>query len=283
MAMLRLGKVDFLNCLPVYHAMEEGLLPLDAHLLPGPPTKLNRLFLAGELDITPISSIEFARHADKCVILPNMSISSDGPVASVLLFSKVPPTELDGKKVCLTSYSATSVVLLKILFQHYYHVDVEYFTSEPDLNAMMGQADAALIIGDGAMQATCRVREEKLPYYITDLGEAWKQFTGEKMVFALWVIRRAFAKENPAEVDRISDVFYQSKILGMDNVATLVEKGRKRTGLPQEMLQEYFVRNISHEFGEDYRRALLTYYDYAYKSGLIDERVRLTVWGEDVV
>lgn len=279
MSILRLGQVDYINCMPVYHALEEGQLPLEAELVKGPPSKLNQMFLAGELDITPISSIEYARNADKCYILPNLSISADGKVASIYLFSRLPVTELEGKRVALTSSSATSVALLKILFEHYYHVEVEYTTCEPNLDHMLDDADAALLIGDDAMIANQRIVNEGLPYLVTDLGEAWKQFAGEKMVFAIWVINREFADNNPDQVNLIAETLYRSKLLGLQQLPTLVDIARAKSGLPQELLEEYF-KIICHEFDEEYRRGLITFYDYAYKSGLIKERVRLAVWGE---
>jgi len=276
---LRLGQVDYLNCLPVYYALEEGLLPLEAELVKGPPTRLNRLFLDGKLEVTPISSIEYARNIDCCYILPDLSISADGRVASILFFSKMPVTELEGKKVCLTESSATSVALLKVLFDHYYHVEVQFKTTPPDLDRMMDKADGALLIGDDAMLAHQRVKELGLPYHVTDLGEAWKQFTGEKMVYAVWVVRKAFAETNPEEVSYLSKTLLESKAIGLGQVPALIAKAQKKSGLPLPIIEDYF-ETIQHEFGEDYRRALLTFYDYAYKSGLIDERSKLRVWGE---
>lgn len=279
MSRLRLGQVDYINCLPVYHALEEGLLPLEAELVKGTPTRLNRLFLDGEIDATPLSSIEYARNIDCCYILPDLSISADGRVASILFFSKLPVTELEGKKVCLTDSSATSVALLKVLFDHYYHVEVQFEAAPPDLEAMLDRADGALLIGDDAMQAHHLVKEQGLPYHVTDLGESWKQFTGEKMVYAVWVVRKAYAAVNPEQVDLICRSLQESRRLSLEQVPAMVEKARKKSGLPLPVIEDYF-QTIRHDFDEEYRRALLTFYDYAYKSGLIDERVKLQVWGE---
>ncbi|WP_066636225.1 menaquinone biosynthetic enzyme MqnA/MqnD family protein [Desulfolucanica intricata] len=282
MSKLHLGQVEYLNCIPVYHALEEGLSPLDVKLVKGPPAQLNRLFLSGELDITPISSIEYARNKDKCVILPKLSISADGRVESVLLFSRLPVTELEGRKVCVTSSSATSVVLLKILFEHYYHVDVEFITVDPDLDYMLSIADAALLIGDDAMLAHHRVLQENLNLNVTDLGEVWKQFTGERMVYALWVIRREFAVAYPDEVTRIANLLYESKMVGLNNMPALLGKAKRRCPLPVPVLEDYFLNVIQHEFTEEFQHALLTYYDYAYKSGVIEERVKLNIWSEGI-
>ncbi len=279
MSILRLGQVEYINCLPVYHALEEGLMPLEAELFKGPPTRLNRLFLNGELECTPISSIEYARNADFCYILPDLSISADGKVESILFFSKIPVTELEGKKVCLTKSSATSVALLKVLFDHYYQVEVQCETAPPDLDAMMANTDGALLIGDDAMLAHQRVIDLGLPYHVTDLGEAWKQFTGEKMVYALWAVRKTYTEAYPEQVNLLSKTLIESKKIGLGQTPDLIAKAQKRSGLPLPVIEDYFV-TIRHDLSEDYRRALLTFYDYAYKSGLIDERVKLRVWGE---
>ncbi|HOV79605.1 MAG TPA: menaquinone biosynthesis protein [Bacillota bacterium] len=277
MSRLRLGQVDHINCLPVYHAIEEGLLPLKVELVKGSPVYLNRLFLEGKLDITPVSSIEFARNADFCYILPEISISADGRVENILFFSKVPVTELDGKKISLTESSATSAALLKVLFDHYYHVDVQFETSGSDLQGMLEKTDGALLIGDDAMQA--KVRERGIRCHVTDLGQAWKQLTGEKMVYAVWVVRKEYAESNPDEVSLVSKFLVESKNIGLSQVPSLVNKAKKRSGLPKHVIAGYFEA-FRYDFDENCRRALLMFYDYAYKSGLIDERVKLRVWGE---
>ncbi|ABO50709.1 protein of unknown function DUF178 [Desulforamulus reducens MI-1] len=282
MGKIRFGQVDYLNTLPVFHALEDGLLPFDGELIKGPPTMLNKMFMEDQLEVASISSVEYARNIDKCIILPNLSVSADGPVQSILLFSRAPIVELEGRKICLTSSSATSVALLKVLFQHYYHLEVEYVTQKPDLDSMMAEGDGALLIGDDAMRAHLRVKQEKLAYHVTDLGEAWKQFTGERMVYALWVIRKEFAKENPEVVNNLCHQLVEAKKLADQSLSAVLEKGRRRSGLPMEILEEYF-NTINNAFAEDHRRALLTFYDYCYKSGLIEERVRLAIWGEENV
>lgn len=277
MSKIRLGQVDWINCLPVYYALEEGLLPLDVDLVKGSPTTLDRLFLSNQLDAALLSSIEYARNADKCVIIPGLSICAYGRVKSNLLFSKVPVTELEGKKVCLSESSATGVALMKVLFDHYYDVNVEFETALPDLGSMMDRADGALLIGDAAMQAYEYVKEQQLAYHVTDLGEAWKQFSGAKMVYAVWVVRKAGL--DPAAVDCLSKTLLKSKEIGFSRLSVVSARAQQRSGLPISVIEDYF-HTIKYEFSEDCKKALLTFYDYAYKSGLIDERVKLSVWGE---
>jgi len=278
---LRLGQVDYLNCLPIYQAFEEGHVQLEAKLTKGAPAHLNQLFLNGKLDVTPISSIEFARNADQCYIIPDISISANGTVDSILLFSKVPVTELEERTVSLTQSSATSVVLLKILLEHYYQINnINYVTQAPDLPAMLQEADAALLIGDDAMLARAGLQNNDRGIYVTDLGEVWKEFTGEAMVYAVWVIHKQFADKYPEKADQVVRAFHEAKKWAANHRESAVKKAVKRTPLLSgDIIAEYFT-TIRYEFDEDYRRALLTYFDYAYKSGYIKERVKLQVWGE---
>jgi len=277
---VRLGQVDYLNCLPVYHALEEGLVDFRGSLVKGPPTVLNRRFLEGKLDVTPISSIEYARHMNRCLILPDLSISADGRVASILLFSRCPVTELEGKSIAVTTSSATSVVLLRILLEHYYHVQAEFRPREPDLKKMIGEGDGALLIGDDAMLAHRMVLEEGLALTVTDLGEAWKQFTGERMVYAVWAVREDFARQNPEEVDALGRLLVASKDLGMSDLGAIIRKSHRRTGMPVAVLEDYF-QTIRYDFDLKYRKSLCIFYDYAYKSGVIENRARLRIWGEN--
>lgn len=279
MSRLKIGQVDYLNCLPVYHALEEGLIEADYELVKGPPTELNKLFLSDHLVATPISSIEYASNNKDCIVLPDLSISADGKVASILLFSKVPATELEGKKVCLTSSSATSIAMLKILLACYYHVEVDYQVTNPDLNNMLQIADGALLIGDDAMQAHQTIKEKGLDIIVTDLGEVWKSFTGQKMVYAVWVVKKTFAVEHPQEVNRITGILQASREVGLANVPALLDKAYNRSRLPMPLLQDYF-KTIHHALGEEERKALLTFFDNAYKNGLIEERAPLNIWGE---
>lgn len=281
MRKLCLGQVDYLNVFPVYNAIHEGKIEIDADIFKGAPALLNQKFLNGELDLTPISSIEYARHAHECLIVPDLSISADGPVESILLFSKIPVTELEGKKIALTTSSATSVVLLKVLMEHYYHLNVEYESLKPDLSSMLKNCDATLLIGDDALIAAEEVKKlSDNPLYITDLGEIWKQFTGEAMVYAVWVVHRDFAEQYPEKVAEMHAALLKSKEIGYQEKGYLAKKANKqKPKLSIKLIEDYF-ETIRHEFDENYRRALLLYYDYAYKSGLIDERVKLAVWGE---
>ncbi|MGQ9512027.1 menaquinone biosynthetic enzyme MqnA/MqnD family protein [Thermodesulfitimonas sp.] len=281
---VRLGQVDYLNCLPVYYPLVKRLVPygVPLEIVKGVPTFLNRLFSEGRLDVTPLSSIEYARRPGETIILPGLSVGADGRVESILLFSRRPPTELEGCTIALTDASATSVVLVQILFAYHYQVEARFIVRPPNLEAMLREAEAALLIGNDALVTAAQVRQRGLPLQVIDLGAAWKEFTGEMMVYALWTVRREFAVNHPEETEALVQTLAAAKAEGMRRLEELIQEAKRATGLPEEVLRDYFGL-IRHDFDERYQRGLLCFYDYAYKLGLIEERVnKFNIWGETV-
>src|SRR5580765_5037858 len=112
---MKVGRIGYINCYPVYGAIDRGAVTMPADLVTGTPAELNELLVAGELDVSVISAIEYARHAKDLVLLPNLAISCDGPVRSVALFSRRTVDQLDGRTVLLSASSRTSVALLELL------------------------------------------------------------------------------------------------------------------------------------------------------------------------
>ncbi|HLO02301.1 MAG TPA: menaquinone biosynthesis protein [Symbiobacteriaceae bacterium] len=278
---VRLGYIEYLNCLPVYWGIEQGIIDLPVAIKKGPPAQLNKLFIEGALDITPISSIEYARHPGDTVILPKLSIAADGRVTSVLLLSKKPLGELDGAKVALTSHSATSVVLTKIILGEKYGVKPTYSTMEPDAYQMLAEADACLVIGDPALRAVNdpKLKETFPEMQIYDLGQEFKDLTGEIFVFALWVIRREFVDRNPEGVKLVAELFQASRDWAVEHWEALIQEGAHRRNLPESAVRDHFTQ-IRHHFTPEYRRGLLTFYELAHKIGEIPAVPELTVWGE---
>src|ERR1041384_2342337 len=119
---MRLGRIGYINCYPVYAGLDRGAVHVPADLVTGTPAELNDLLTAGELDVSVISAVEYARHAKDLVLLPDLAISCDGPVRSVLLFSRRPVAELNGCTVLLSASSRTSVALLELLCRERWHI-----------------------------------------------------------------------------------------------------------------------------------------------------------------
>jgi len=215
--------------------MRSGAL-LDVELTKNTPDRLNDALVRGDLDIGPISLVEYLRHADELLVLPDLAVGSDGPVLSVNLISKVPLAELDGGLVALGSTSRTSVLLAQLLLEERHHTKPRYVTMPPDLTAMLLEADAAVLIGDAALRA-----RHAPDVQVHDLGEAWKEWTGLPMVFAVWAARRDFAEANPGAVKDVHDAFVRSLDLSLANVDEVAEAAARWESLDAATLVTYFT------------------------------------------
>ncbi len=217
----RVGHIQFLNCLPIYWGLMRSGALLDVDLYKDTPDRLNAALVAGDLDIGPISLVEYLRHADELLLLPDLAVGSDGPVLSVNMVSTVPLTDLDGRRVALGSTSRTGVLLARMLLENRYGVHPRYFRCPPELTQMLLEADAGVLIGDVALRALYEAPRRGLA--VTDLGEAWRDWTGLPMVFAVWAVRRDFATAQPGQVKDVHQAFLRSRDLclaELDEVAT---------------------------------------------------------------
>ncbi|HEY8828345.1 MAG TPA: MqnA/MqnD/SBP family protein, partial [Jatrophihabitantaceae bacterium] len=128
----RVGHIQFLNCLPIYWGLVRSGALLDVDLTKDTPDRLNDMLVAGDLDIGPISLVEYLRNADDLLLLPDLAVGSDGPVLSVNLVSQVPLDTLDGRRVALGSTSRTSVLLARMWLSEVHGVAPDYFDCPPD-------------------------------------------------------------------------------------------------------------------------------------------------------
>jgi len=247
-----------LNCLPLYYGLVKSYALLDLELIKGLPTELNKLLISGNLDISPISSIEYARHHKSLVLFPDFTVSSDGKVKSILLLSRFPIEELSGKKVALTSASATSQVLLKIVLSRGYKIEPEYFICPPDLNRMFADADAALLIGDIALTYYVAAKD----FYLYDLGMEWKKLTGEKMVYAVWAVNRGFAEQQNELSEYVFEIFKKSMTYSQEHLAEIAEYASRWEPFSFSFLMDYF-KTLRFDFGKDYQKGLLFFYQLA--------------------
>src|SRR3954469_14028580 len=133
----RVGHIQFLNCLPLYWGLMRSGALLDVDLRKDTPDRLNEALVAGDLDIGPISLVEYLRHAEELLVLPGLAVGSDGPVLSCTLVSQLPPAELGGARVALGSTSRTTALLARMWLADVHGVRPEYFRCPPDLGAMM--------------------------------------------------------------------------------------------------------------------------------------------------
>ena len=260
----RVGHIQFLNCLPLYYGLVKSQALLDIELIKGTPTELNGLLINGRLDISPISSIEYARHSESLILFPDFTVSSDDEVKSILLLSRFPLRELGGKRVALTSTSATSQVLVKLILGGY-GVEPEYTTCRPDLDDMLSVADAALLIGDVALKYY--VDTEDL--YLYDLGAEWKKLTGKKMVYAVWAVSRSFAEKQAETMEYIFDIFKKSMDYSKQHLSEIAEYAARWESFSSSFLTDYF-NTLRFDFGKEYQEGLLLFYKLASEIGELE-------------
>ena len=243
--MIKLGRIGYVNMAPVFYRLDA-----EVEEVVGVPTDLNRKLIAGELDVAPISSIEYARNAATLRLLPRLCVSSEGAVESIQLISKSPLDRI--RTVAVTPESATSVVLTRVLFP-----DAELVP----LEALKRDAEAKLLIGDAALKSAF---EDPTPHH--DLGRLWLERTGLPMVFAVW------AAPEPAhpELLELEDALVESLRAARAEPEQLAFESAERYGYPAGFLARYFEK-LRYRFGPRERAGLYTFLEMAHDVGELDE------------
>ncbi len=266
----RVGHIQFLNCLPIYWGLVRSGALLDLELTKDTPDNLNQQLIHGELDIGPISLIEYLRHADELLLLPDIAVGSDGPVLSVELVAQRPLAELDGRPVALGSTSRTSVLLAKLWLQQVHGVRPDYFSCPPDLTAMMLEADAAVVIGDVALRATYEGASRGLTVH--DLGQAWRSWTGLPMVFAVWAVRQEFARAHPGLVKDVHTAFLRSRDEALAHVDEVAAQAARWEIFDAATLAHYF-RTLDFSLGDRQLAGMLEFGRRAAEAGAIPQPI----------
>jgi chorismate dehydratase len=243
LVVIRLGRISYANMAPVFYRVA-----LDVEEVQGVPTELNRMLLEGELDTAPISSIEYARNADRLKLLPRLCVASEGAVDSIQLVSRKPLEQV--RSVAVTPESATSVVLTKVLLPEADHVPL----------ADEAHADAKLLIGDAALKSAF---EDPTPHH--DLGRLWLERTGLPMVFAVWAcpepVASGLAELEEALVDSVRRARAEPERLAFE--------ASERYGYPPGFLARYFEK-LRYRFGPRERAGLYTFLELARDAGELD-------------
>jgi chorismate dehydratase len=235
---MRIGRIPYINCYPVYGAIDRGVVKLDAELVDGVPTDLNHRMAAGELDISVVSAVEYARDAKRYLLLPDLAISCDGPVRSVMLFSKRPAGELTSRSVIVSRSSMTSVALLELLFENVWHSSPRFVPGDAEVRDVVvdgpTDADARLVIGDAALVLGSNHRG-RYPF-VYDLGQTWKEWTGQPFVFAVWVAKRT---TDVREALVAHAGLITSRNWGLEHLRELAGQAHEATGVELNVCAEY--------------------------------------------
>jgi len=266
---MRIGRIGYINCAPVYGAMDRGIvaLPPRAELVTGTPAELNDLLIAGELDVSVISAVEYARHAKDLLLLPGLAISCDGPVRSVALFSKRPVGQLDARTVLLSASSRTSVALLELLCRDVWKIApklAEARAEAQDLDALAALPhEAVLVIGDAALALAAR---GAYPHRY-DLGDEWKQWTGLPFVFAVWAARRT---ADAGAVRRAHDALLASRAWGLAHLEDLAADAATRTGVAVATCRAY-LGGLDYAFTYKHLAGLTDFFRLLAAQGIVPE------------
>lgn len=271
----RVGHIQFLNCLPIYWGLMRSGALLDVDLHKDSPERLGAALVAGELDIGPISLVEYLRHADEFLLLPEIAVGSDGPVLSVNIVSTRPLDELGGRPVALGSTSRTGVLLARMLLAERYGAVPEYFTCPPDVTQMLLEADAAVLIGDVALRARYEAPARGL--MVTDLGQAWRDWTGLPMVFAVWAVRRDFAAAHPGQVKEVHQAFLRSRDLCLAELDEVARAAARWEPFDAATLASYF-RALDFSLGD---RQIAGLREFAARAVQLDAAPALPVGGPE--
>jgi chorismate dehydratase len=250
---LRVGIVHYVNSRP----LSRGLLRSE----PGgsfvceslPPAAIADRLAAGTLDVGLVPSIELARIPD-LLVLPGLAIAATHEVRSVLLVSRVPVGEIES--VALDENSRTSAALVRILLAERYGVEPELRPARADLVSMLETSDAALLIGDPALQV------ERDRHVVIDLAGEWLELTGLPFVFAVWAARAEIADRVPVEA------FEASLETGLAELDAIVAETAAECGLPPPVLRDYFTRNLRYRMGPAEQAGLAEFLRRATAHGL---------------
>lgn len=263
----RIGHIDFLNILPLTHGLSKDL-PSHIHIIKGVPYEVNCGLLNGKLDVSGISSIIYAKWARDLILVPNLSVRTDAEVTSILLFSKVPASELDGKRILLTAKSQTSHALLEIILRESYGVEPKTKIVTLDVkDPIPDDAMASLFIGDDALYLHNHPPKDR---FIYDLGKEWNKLTGLGMVYSVWAMRRSFATEDPKTAHDVASFLIERMQAGRRELSCAIQSILLKKAFSYQEIERYFDF-IQHDLRDEHLEGLELFYQKAKEHGILEE------------
>jgi len=225
------------------------------------PSACARALEAGSADIGIIPAAAYAQ-IPGLMVLPRIAIASRRPVRSILLVSRVPVEKI--RTVALATSSMTSVALTKILFEKWLGGGKTFTPMAPDVEKMLAQNDAGLVIGDPALQI------DRSRYLTLDLAEEWIRYTGKPFVFAFWAIHQAALHEGAPTQD-LAAVFQQSRDHGLEpaSLDRISRDWAARLGLSEYDVRSYLTESIYYHLDTPCLEGLQLFYRYAAEIGAL--------------
>ena len=260
MSRLRISAISYLNTVPLMWDFEHAHAGAEYDLSYTIPSACARALAAGEADIGIIPAAAYTTIPD-LLIIPDVAIAARRAVRSILLVSKMPVERV--RTVALDASSLTSVALVKILFAKWLGGPRTYSAMEPKLDQMLTACDAALLIGDPALQI------DRTRYTTLDLAEEWNARTGKSFVFAFWAVRKQALHGKNTE--QIAETFKKSRDHGLapENLETIAQEWAPRLGLTIEAVRTYLVRNIHYYLDPPCLEGLSLFYRYGVEIGVL--------------
>ena len=253
----RLGAVSFLNTKPLIYGIEHNLFPHNFLLSKDIPSVLALQLNSGKLDVALIPSIAYAKNSPALQIVPECGIIAHDEVKSIRLYFNKNLKSI--RTVAVDVSSMTSVILTKILLAERFEVKPEFVAFPPDLDKMLANCDAALIIGDSALFKTDPARDNFL-----DLSSEWRDMTGLPFVFAVWA-----GKPGLLEIDDLQAIV-SSKILGQDNIDAVSTSAAEEYHVEPALVRSYLTDNIQFDLGEEEISGMRHFFELAYYHGALE-------------
>jgi chorismate dehydratase len=261
MRRLRISAISYLNTAPLMWDFEHGEAGRSFEISYTLPSVCARSLAEGSADIGIIPAAAYTQIPD-LEILPEIAIASRRAVRSILLVSQI-PVELV-RTVALDTSSMTSVALTKVLFEKWLGGGREFVSMEPDIEKMLEQCDAGLLIGDPALQV------DRRKYHTLDLAEEWIRYTGKPFVFAFWAVREQALKEADPTLDVVT-IFRESRDHGLsgESLTQIGKEWAPRLRLTESDVRSYLTENIHYQLDSGCLAGLQLFYRYAAEIGVL--------------
>jgi chorismate dehydratase len=278
---IALGRIDYMNVAPIYYGIDNGLdtqgISQEIKLISGPPSTLNQMMIAGSLDISPVSSAAYARNAHEWLILPDISIACHQRVLSVLLVSRYDLASLTGRRIQITDESASARELCKLIFS-LRGLKPEFVVGKvKSPSQLLKDIDAALVIGDSALSQQWG---QVFPH-VFDLGTQWWQMTGLPFVFAIWAVRKEFARKYPQRVEAVLSLLKTSRRLGNENMNFIIEKACTRLRIDVSIAKLYY-QSLVYDLADREKEGLELFYKRLYQAGITENEAPLFFFGNGI-
>jgi chorismate dehydratase len=252
---IRISLVHYLNAAPLGWAFQHGPYKECFDVVPASPANCADQLFQGQADIGLIPSIEYQRIPD-LQIVPELSIASLHKVRSLLLIK--PKGKEKIFTVALDTSSRTTIALAKILLWATMDIHPQFLPCPPDINQMLARSDAAILIGDAALQVNLE------DYDTIDLVEAWVSWQSRPFVCAFWACRKA-----PMISSDLNALFMEAKEWGLKHVSEIAAAYARSLKLPAPFLENYLTHNIDYSLSPAHIEGLWEFYSQANRLGLI--------------